>query len=396
MKRTKAKFGSSERRWIVALVCLLAVASVAPGQSNRLESPTPATGAEIAGRISPLDLGDSRLTKHYYTFGARPGDLELTVVADNLEGDIDLFSAAGMRSLAKVTLYAGLGETGTRTIFFRRAEAIILRVQARSPNDSDGTYRIRLGGTFAPAPANALGESARTAETASTTATTPIRNGRRVNSVGARIEEPKPEVSAKPAAPAPAEAPRAKETVAPKSARNGTPSKRARAPRRESARRESSGRGAKPNATSSTNEPKTEPSSSEPTNRETSNTEAGRGEPARRASAGTTNRTRAARTRVPRVKAKETANSPVESSSPAPGNSDARAAREPASAAVAVGLEAPGSRLVLQLREGGLYVREMSDVRRVTVERGFVVVVLKSGRTERQPTTNVLRMSIEP
>jgi hypothetical protein len=38
----------------------------------------------------------------------------------------------------------------------------------------------------------------------------------------------------------------------------------------------------------------------------------------------------------------------------------------------------------------------MSDVRRVTIERGFVVVQLKSGRTERQPLSNVLRMSIEP
>jgi len=69
-------------------------------------------------------------------------------------------------------------------------------------------------------------------------------------------------------------------------------------------------------------------------------------------------------------------------------------ATEPAPAAT--GLELPGTRLVLELREGGQFVREMSDVRRVTVERGFVVVQLKSGRTERQALSNVLRMSIEP
>ncbi|MCA1613047.1 MAG: hypothetical protein LC800_02600 [Acidobacteria bacterium] len=51
---------------------------------------------------------------------------------------------------------------------------------------------------------------------------------------------------------------------------------------------------------------------------------------------------------------------------------------------------------MLELREGGQFVREMSEVRRVTVERGFVVVLLKTGRTERQPLANVLRMSIEP
>jgi hypothetical protein len=32
----------------------------------------------------------------------------------------------------------------------------------------------------------------------------------------------------------------------------------------------------------------------------------------------------------------------------------------------------------------------------VTVEKGMIVIVTTEGRVERQPMTNVLRMSIEP
>jgi hypothetical protein len=38
----------------------------------------------------------------------------------------------------------------------------------------------------------------------------------------------------------------------------------------------------------------------------------------------------------------------------------------------------------------------MSSIRRVTVENGMLVIVSKTGKTERQPMTAVLRMSIEP
>jgi hypothetical protein len=38
----------------------------------------------------------------------------------------------------------------------------------------------------------------------------------------------------------------------------------------------------------------------------------------------------------------------------------------------------------------------MSTVRRVIVENGVIVIVLKTGRIERIPMTNVARMAIEP
>jgi hypothetical protein len=38
----------------------------------------------------------------------------------------------------------------------------------------------------------------------------------------------------------------------------------------------------------------------------------------------------------------------------------------------------------------------MSTVRRVIVESGVIVIVLKTGRIERIPMSNVARMAIEP
>jgi hypothetical protein len=46
--------------------------------------------------------------------------------------------------------------------------------------------------------------------------------------------------------------------------------------------------------------------------------------------------------------------------------------------------------------DGEQFVRDMSGVRRVIVENGMIVIVSKNGKTERQPMSGVLRMSIEP
>jgi hypothetical protein len=40
--------------------------------------------------------------------------------------------------------------------------------------------------------------------------------------------------------------------------------------------------------------------------------------------------------------------------------------------------------------------RYMTTVRRVTVEKGLIVVITKEGKIERQPLANVQRMAIEP
>ena len=43
-----------------------------------------------------------------------------------------------------------------------------------------------------------------------------------------------------------------------------------------------------------------------------------------------------------------------------------------------------------------MFARDMRAVRRVTVERGQVVVVETDGRVTRHPLSNVQRMTIEP
>jgi hypothetical protein len=48
------------------------------------------------------------------------------------------------------------------------------------------------------------------------------------------------------------------------------------------------------------------------------------------------------------------------------------------------------------MRDGETFERDMSGIRRVTVENGMLVIVSKAGKTERQPMNAVLRMSIEP
>ena len=67
--------------------------------------------AEINGTIPRLgDIGDARLTTYFYTFGGDQGDLFLNVVSKNFTGDIDVFTAAGLRPVTKIMIYAAEGD----------------------------------------------------------------------------------------------------------------------------------------------------------------------------------------------------------------------------------------------------------------------------------------------
>ena len=399
MRRLGTQSKTFARACAALAVALAATALCAAAQSSLLEAPTPVTSGEIAGRIPALDVGDARLTRHFYTFNARPGDLELTVTASNLEGDIDLFSAAALRPLTKVTLYGGADTTVSRTVFFRREETLILRVQARTPNDAEGTYRIRFGGTFVASTAPAPDETAPAAESSSSPSPAPSpasaagarqnrRGSYRVNSIGARVEEPKPEVAAEPA-PTPNETESAgaaaappKPTTAPKNTARGRA-----AARRESARRDAARRAGTPQTAGDAE--KDEAAKDAPPERDSAETPRAESPRAR------ANRARPSRPRSPRAGA--TDRSAANSDAPPPADAPAPDAAEPApGGAAALGLEAPGARLVLELRDGTRVERLMSEVRRVAVEGRLVVVVLKNGRAERQPLSNVLRMTIEP
>jgi hypothetical protein len=89
----------------VVTVLLLAT-QVSSAQSNDQTLPTAVLTNEINGTIAARDVGDSRLTRHFYAFEATPGDLSVTVNSRNLNGDVDIFTAVTYRPLLKISIYA--------------------------------------------------------------------------------------------------------------------------------------------------------------------------------------------------------------------------------------------------------------------------------------------------
>src|SRR5438445_7035814 len=217
---------------------LCASSGTISGQSSDQNLPTAVLSNDINGKIVALDLGDPRATRHFYAFAASAGDLLITVDSKNLNGDIDVFTAITFRPLMKTTLYASAQSAQiTKGIYLRAHQILILRVEARTPNDDAGTYHIHFGGTFEPFSGGIpVAENTEPAES-------PTASANRLSSVGATIPRPPAEVTeiaeAKPSPEKPAEktstepeAPK-KETEKPAPP---TPSRRtaARAPRRSS------------------------------------------------------------------------------------------------------------------------------------------------------------------
>src|SRR5438552_821087 len=95
------------RRILLLAVCCFAAFSLeAPAQSSDQNFPTPVTSNELSGVIKARDIGDPRLTTYYYAFDGRQGDIFINVVTKNLSGDIDIFTAEGLRPLTKMVIYA--------------------------------------------------------------------------------------------------------------------------------------------------------------------------------------------------------------------------------------------------------------------------------------------------
>src|SRR5689334_411163 len=171
----------------VVVVALLLSTQVSRAQSNDQTLPTAVLTNEINGTIRALDVGDSRLTRHYYAFEATPGDLAITVNSRNLNGDVDVFTAVTFRPLLKISIYANtIPPEVTKGIYFRSRQILILRVEARSPDDDPGSYRITFGGSFHPF----SGGIAVAENTESTSESTTSGSGRRLSSVGATIPGP--------------------------------------------------------------------------------------------------------------------------------------------------------------------------------------------------------------
>jgi hypothetical protein len=334
------------------LFCLLAVLLVAAlplcAQSLDPNAPTPVRNNTVTGRVAARDLGDARLTDHYFAFTGTPGDLLITIQSQNLNGDVDVFTAKTLRPLLKVTLYAEISTPVTKGLYLRRREDLILRVEARSPNDDEGTYRVFFGGSFEP-----IAGGPDIAENETENTETPAVRGsktRRVNSAGARIAEPEQPVTEVAAAPTPEPSPEAKATESPstvekptETAESAKPSTPSRTPRRKAPPRRVGSTARAPRATS----PKPKPADTARTTEIAETTET----------------------------ARPTAETPKTEPEPEP---------------------EVGPRLVIETNDGTLINRPMSGVRRVTVENGQVVVVGKNGKIDRFLLANVIRMAIAP
>jgi hypothetical protein len=300
----------------LALTVLLVLPGAAVAQSPDQNLPTAVLTNEISGTIRALDIGDPRLTRHFYAFEGIHGDLFVTVESQNLNGDLDIFTAVTFRPLMKISMFASASASqATKSIYLRRPEVLILRIEARSPNDEDGTYHVRFHGAFAPfsggipvAENTAPSSESAKSETRKSTG----KNTRRVSSVGARVEEPRPQVAAAPA-----------------------------------------GSEEKPAATE---KPKVES-------------------------------TAVSRAKNPPASSKEGAE-----------KTGIPSAVKPAAAPQQESPTAPpsGPHLIIEEKDGTRVDRPMVTVRRVIIENGVIVIVLKNGRIQRVSMSTVARMAIEP
>ncbi len=182
-------------------------------QSTNQSAPTPVTTNEINGKIPARDVGDARLTNYFYVFNGNQGDVFINVVTKNFDGDIDVFTLSGLRPLTKITMYSDSSDNETgRIVYLRQPEKLLLRIEGRTPNDEPATFRIKFAGSFEPLRNIAENEEQEMPEVKTDEGEV------RVNSVGTIIEKkpkPTPQVKEK-VAEKEDEKPVKKETVAEK------------------------------------------------------------------------------------------------------------------------------------------------------------------------------------
>ena len=358
----------------ISAVMFLMLCAVVPvvGQSTDVRFPTAVDSNEVLGAISARDIGDARLTDHFYTFNGFPGDLLITIDSKNLNGDFDVFTASELRPVLKIVVYADNSSPVTKNVFLRKNESLILRVEARTPNDDEGTYKIHFGGTFAPIARSAANNAKSPMEPTATASSS--RKTTRVNSAGARIEEPVTEVAA-----APAEKPTPEPVEQPVPTVTKTTSTRSTGTRKSTPRATTS----KPTTPSRTTSEKTE----------AANTETTSAAPTSKAPAKTSGTSKKTKSTAPT--ADVAATEPATTTTVPKPVTTARTSRStprPSKPAPT----AENGQLRIDVKGGRHIEYSMINVARVTIENGEVVIVTNDGHEERVPLTNVLRMSIGP
>ncbi|MET0647571.1 MAG: hypothetical protein ABW208_13215 [Pyrinomonadaceae bacterium] len=365
------------RKVILAVAAWLlfnTAAAATRAQSSEANFPTPVFTGELGGRIAPRDVGDARRTRHFYIFRGAEGDLVVNLETNELIGDVDVFTATGFRPLVKFTLFGDAAKL-TKSFYLRGEQTLVLRVEARAVGDVEGTYRITFGGSFLPAPPELANQPTNEAPTLSSIAPRGT-NTRRVTATGARIEEPK------------VEPPPAEETATVEPTPAPTPTPERTTGRRSNTNRR--GRNTRPTPRARANESAAQPSNPESTEPKPSEeTTAGTSTPAETpapAPAATSRRRGTRNTRRGSTR----------------GSAEARSAEPPAQPSADTPPEpaptppAPSQRLIIITKDGEILERDMSAVRRVTVENNQVVIVGRDGKVTRRPLANILKMSIEP
>jgi hypothetical protein len=358
---------------LFVLAC--AVAQVVSAQSTDQSLPTPVLSNDVNGKIVALDVGDPRATRHFYALAGSPGDLIVTVDSKNLDGDIDVFTAITFRPLLKTTVYASSQSPAvTKGIYLRAHQLLILRIEARTPNDDPGTYHIHFGGTFEPF----SGGIPVAENTEPTDSSTTKSSGNRLSSVGATLPRPPPEIT---------ETAEAKPSPSPeKPAEKASDTTESTKPEADKSKPTTA-------RTTTTRPPRR---STRPTN--SRRPPARKTEPAKKSegeTAAAESKTQPAQTEPAQTDAAKIEKSTAEKSSTIEKSAESTTPAEKAKPQE-ITSQLSGTRLIIEEKDGTRIERPMSTVRRVVIEGSTIVVLLKSGKTERIAMADVVRMAIEP
>jgi hypothetical protein len=345
---------------VCAIAAVLAVLISSPvgilAQSTDQNFPTPITKNEITGSIRARDIGDARVTSFFYIFEGSQGDIFINVVAKNFSGDIDVFTADSLKPLTKMVFYADSGTTETgRLVYLRKPERLMLRIEGRTPNDDPAEFQIKFGGSFvALAPRN----DETPPKPAAATERSP--EGIRVNSVGTILETVKPVKKKSPADAAATlpEVPLKSEPATSDKAAEPTE----KAVKRETIRQETvEAKQETTGAKQETGEPKRETLYENPAAKVT--VDPPPGDPPNKATPPS-----------PPVKKRSSVPKPPPEKKPDP-------------------LE--NIKLVVQLKDGTVIERPMSEVLRFNVVNGMLTVTGKDRKVTRYSILDVLRVTIE-
>ncbi|HEY8561528.1 MAG TPA: hypothetical protein VIL74_14225 [Pyrinomonadaceae bacterium] len=357
-----SKFKIQNFRLLIGILLWALCVSAAFAQSTNQSFPTAVASNEISGTIRARDVGDARLTTYFYTFNGQQGDIFINVVTKNLDGDIDVFTAEGLRPLTKIRVYSDNpeGETG-RVIYLRQPLKLILRVEGRTPTDEPATFRIKFAGSFQAVAATPETEEPKQPEVASNQ-----DSDVRVNSVGTIIEvKPK-------ATPTPAVARAENEEPKRRSEKNETE-------KPETAKRE------EPEETSDQRRPEVVVTDNLPEKR--NEPESKVEEKIAENEAPKTTRTPRRRTN-PRRSRTET---PVETETkPAPPSEKKTAKIAPVDPA-----ELTNIRLIVDFKDGRKIERPINEILRFGVDKGILTIIAKDGNIGRYTMLDILKITVE-